>query len=463
MTGDLAAVIDAARVDAFVGRSTEVAIFRSALAGHGALRVLFIHGPGGIGKTTLLHQFRIRARDAGRPVVGLDGRDIDCSPMGFLEAFDAAGNPAAAADPFVLLVDGYDRLFALDDWVRQTFIPSLPSDCVVVLVSREPPARAVAHRSRLARARRCPATRPARRHRERRPADPIRGSRDTSSPVDRARSGSSAHPGAAGRLRGDRRGARQPRRRAGSGRGPGRAGGRRATRRGACAGLRTVRPGVADHRGPAANRGRRSSRSGVDLAGEPAVHHPRRRRPLPARPGARRAGGRPAATLTGDLPAGAADHPPRGDHRVARFRPRAAPIVGPPEVVPAPPQPAVRIVLGAAGPWIGGRGARPTRRSSRCARPRRAIRRSGQCPTRGAMARRAAGEPVRGAFADGDRRVRAAGGVPDRSRADRRRSDRPQRRSRWPPGSPRPAPASRSASVDSLPDGRTTSGTPTRC
>ena len=65
MTGDLAAVIDAARADAFVGRSTEVATFRSALAGHGALRVLFIHGPGGIGKTTLLHQFRIRARDSG--------------------------------------------------------------------------------------------------------------------------------------------------------------------------------------------------------------------------------------------------------------------------------------------------------------------------------------------------------------------------------------------------------------
>src|SRR6478609_1635318 len=140
MTGDLATVIDAARVDAFTGRSTEVGIFASALSGRGPLRVLFIHGPGGIGKTTLLHQFRIRARDAGRPVVALDGRDVDCSPAGFRGAFDDAGTPAGATDRFVLLVDGYDRLFALDDWIRQTFIPSLPSDCVVVLVSREPPA-----------------------------------------------------------------------------------------------------------------------------------------------------------------------------------------------------------------------------------------------------------------------------------------------------------------------------------
>ena len=69
MTGDLATVIDAARVDAFVGRSTEVAAFRSALSGHAALRVLFVHGPGGIGKTTLLHQFRIRAGHDGAAVV----------------------------------------------------------------------------------------------------------------------------------------------------------------------------------------------------------------------------------------------------------------------------------------------------------------------------------------------------------------------------------------------------------
>jgi hypothetical protein len=140
MTGDLATVIDAARVDAFVGRSTEVAVFRSALSGHTALRVLLVHGPGGIGKTTLLDQFRIRARHDGRTVVALDARDIDCSPEGFRGAFDAARDQDRTADRFVLLVDGYDRLIALDDWIRQAFIPSLPSDCVVVLVSRDPPA-----------------------------------------------------------------------------------------------------------------------------------------------------------------------------------------------------------------------------------------------------------------------------------------------------------------------------------
>ena len=88
MTGNLASVIDAARVDAFVGRQNELAAFDSALAGSGAGRVLLSHGPGGIGKTTLLQQFRIRASLADRAVVVLDGRDIDCSQDAFQRAFD---------------------------------------------------------------------------------------------------------------------------------------------------------------------------------------------------------------------------------------------------------------------------------------------------------------------------------------------------------------------------------------
>jgi Mrp family chromosome partitioning ATPase len=40
--------------------------------GRSARRVLLVHGPGGIGKTTLLLEYRTRARDAGRTVLLLD-------------------------------------------------------------------------------------------------------------------------------------------------------------------------------------------------------------------------------------------------------------------------------------------------------------------------------------------------------------------------------------------------------
>jgi GTPase SAR1 family protein len=41
--------------------------------------VLHVHGPGGVGKTTLLHEFVQLAADEGRPVIMLDAREIKAS------------------------------------------------------------------------------------------------------------------------------------------------------------------------------------------------------------------------------------------------------------------------------------------------------------------------------------------------------------------------------------------------
>lgn len=47
-----------ARAERFVGRAPEVTLFRSALAaGEPPFAVLHVHGPGGIGKTTLLQKY----------------------------------------------------------------------------------------------------------------------------------------------------------------------------------------------------------------------------------------------------------------------------------------------------------------------------------------------------------------------------------------------------------------------
>ena len=150
MPSTIASALDAARVRAFVGRQPELAAFESALTGRGTRRMLFIHGPGGIGKTSLVQQFRIRADRIGRPVVVLDARDIDCSADSVRAAFDLANSSLVdnaipdnsertGQEHLVLLLDGYDRLAQLDDWVRSVFLPSLPADSVVVLVGREPP------------------------------------------------------------------------------------------------------------------------------------------------------------------------------------------------------------------------------------------------------------------------------------------------------------------------------------
>ncbi|WP_405720990.1 ATP-binding protein [Streptomyces sp. NBC_00046] len=74
--------LQAARQRAFVGRKEELAAFEEALCTGG--RVLFIHGPGGVGKSALLRRFAQRAAAADRTVLMLDGRSLEESPAAFV-------------------------------------------------------------------------------------------------------------------------------------------------------------------------------------------------------------------------------------------------------------------------------------------------------------------------------------------------------------------------------------------
>ena len=141
MTTRLGDLLDDARRRTFVGRRGELAGFDDMLAGRSPRRVLLVHGPGGIGKTTLLLEFRTRAREAGRTVVLLDGREVDPSPDGFRNAVGSAlPDGTVLPGEAVLLVDGYEQLGPIDGWLRQEFLPALPADGVVVLAGREAPA-----------------------------------------------------------------------------------------------------------------------------------------------------------------------------------------------------------------------------------------------------------------------------------------------------------------------------------
>jgi AAA ATPase domain len=147
VTAQLGDLLDEARRRTFVGRRPELASFDDALMDRSSRRVLLVHGPGGIGKTTLLLEFRARARAADRAVALLDGREIDPSPEGFEHAVLIGLGDRAAAGPVaellagaVLLVDGYEQLGAIDGWLRQAFLPALPADGLVVLAGRDAPA-----------------------------------------------------------------------------------------------------------------------------------------------------------------------------------------------------------------------------------------------------------------------------------------------------------------------------------
>lgn len=141
-------VLRGARRAGFVGRSAQLELFRAALDGRDpSFSVMYVHGPGGIGKTSLLDTFGEIAVSAGATVVRLDGRDLTPSPVAVLEALGecvavpAGDGPICNADAgsVVLLLDSYERLAPLDAWIRARLLPRLPATAITVLAGRSSP------------------------------------------------------------------------------------------------------------------------------------------------------------------------------------------------------------------------------------------------------------------------------------------------------------------------------------
>ncbi|MFI7702291.1 ATP-binding protein [Nonomuraea sp. NPDC049480] len=123
----------AARERAFVGREEELSVFDSAL--RGALSVLYVHGPGGVGKSALLRRFAQASAAAGRPVTSLDGRTMDPSPT----TLETEAGPVLDDERAVLLIDTFERVQGLEGWLRERFLPRLPIGALVVVAGRNAP------------------------------------------------------------------------------------------------------------------------------------------------------------------------------------------------------------------------------------------------------------------------------------------------------------------------------------
>jgi hypothetical protein len=147
--GALADRLRGAERDGFVGRAGELELFSAALPeGAGSFAVLFVHGPGGVGKTALLRRLSLEAERAGAEPVLLDGRDAPPSPAGFTSALAGALGLPADADPVaalhdrgrpVLLLDSFERCAGLQTWLRTEFLPRLPVEALTVVAGRRPP------------------------------------------------------------------------------------------------------------------------------------------------------------------------------------------------------------------------------------------------------------------------------------------------------------------------------------
>ncbi len=143
--------LSSARQRRFVGRDEELALFQTALAAPTLpFCVLFIHGPGGVGKTSLMGQFVASCGTLGIPTATLDARAVEPQPEAFLGALQRAMGTeepplrllGQSTRRLVITIDTYELLTPLDSWLREEFLPQLSDQILVVLASRQPPTPA---------------------------------------------------------------------------------------------------------------------------------------------------------------------------------------------------------------------------------------------------------------------------------------------------------------------------------
>src|ERR1051326_4188322 len=127
----------------FVGRQTELQFFLDLLKQKSPVyHLIYIYGAGGQGKTALLKQFADVCLENSVPFIQLDCRYIEARPDSFKQVFQMS-SPFGEAEiidsidghqgPVVLMIDTYEKLKPLDDWLRMDFLPELPENVITVI------------------------------------------------------------------------------------------------------------------------------------------------------------------------------------------------------------------------------------------------------------------------------------------------------------------------------------------
>ncbi len=135
-----------ARTRGLVGRSGEIARFEAVLEAPEP-RLVWLHGVGGVGKSTLVRRWRRLAQDRDLAAAVVDLQLVEGSPEGIEAELAAAfGVPTERlaehlldAERVVLFFDTWEHGAACEAWMGEAFLPALPAESIVVFASRRAP------------------------------------------------------------------------------------------------------------------------------------------------------------------------------------------------------------------------------------------------------------------------------------------------------------------------------------
>ena len=121
----------------FVGRASELEFFDALLSGQADTSVVYLSGPGGIGKSALLREVSRRARARDYSVAWLEGRDLPPFP----EVVSAALADVVDAERPLIIIDSFELVSSLEGYLRDVVVPGLPDRALVIISSRVRPSR----------------------------------------------------------------------------------------------------------------------------------------------------------------------------------------------------------------------------------------------------------------------------------------------------------------------------------
>lgn len=121
-----------ADAELFAGREADLEVVDRLLDPDSRERILYVHGPGGIGKSALLRELRRRGERAGHTVLAVDGRTL---PLAIDLLAERLTPPPGSINPIVV-IDEVESLGASLVALREVLFDILPAAARVVVAGR---------------------------------------------------------------------------------------------------------------------------------------------------------------------------------------------------------------------------------------------------------------------------------------------------------------------------------------